>query len=169
MDQPSSRRQRPPRVLSADQQLMFDIRAKVNCDDNVHRFHDVDLLKDVRKTNHDTSDLMLAFHKVGGAGYLLEDIKKLHDMLSENGVERPSEFIDLEALRVGKRDGWIPLWRDWKTPPETAQLMSFALSSPDRYFVFELIEQRQITDIDEIKAILAETKVTHRSLTSGAL
>jgi len=130
-DHPSGGRQRPPRILSADQQLMFDIRAKINRADNATQFQDINFLKDVRRTNYDTSDLMLTFNKVGGSGYSLEDIRQLHNMLAENGVERPSEIIDLDALRDGKQYGWIPRWREWKTPLETARLVTFMLSSPD--------------------------------------
>lgn len=152
---------------------MLDIRKKIDSSDNPCRVNDTNRIKDFRKTNRDTSDLMLTFLNVGGLGRSLQAIKELHDDLSNLGVERPSGVIDVHSLRLdGPQYLMSPSHfgyrRDMKA--KAAEMVTFALNSgDDRELVMSIIKERKPAGIDEITMILADMKTVHSSLSSGVL
>jgi hypothetical protein len=135
--------------------------------------HDLSCLKDFRKTNRDTADLMLTFLNVGGLGRSLRSIKELHDDLSNLGVVRPSEVIDVHSLRLGESyylmsPSHFGYSRDMKV--KAAEMVTFALNSgDDRELIMGIIKERKPSDIDEVKVILTDVKTVHSSLSSGVL
>lgn len=172
---PRRNRERPPRVLSAEQQLLLRIRSKISGDDNQHRLQDKGFLKQNRQTNRDTHELMLAFDRVS-TRYSLFTVHKIHELLLQQGVECPSEFIEDDAIWAalainGTPRGFSRAWdRGLSFGEESTLLIVFALTAGvDRDNIVTMVKERGIKDVSEIKSILAETKGTHQSLTSGAL
>lgn len=172
---PRHNRERPPRVLSEEQQLILSIRSKINDVDNKHRLQDLSFLKDNRKSNRDTSDLMVAFGKMS-TRYSLYTVYKIHNLLFEQGVERPSDFLDDDAIWagleiLGSPSGYSQVWaRGISFDEGKVRLMTYALTAgEDRDAIVRIINDRNFRDVVDIKAFLADTGTSHRSLASGAL
>lgn len=152
---------------------MFDIRQRIDGIDNPCRVYDANCLKDFRKTNRDTDDLMLTFLNVGGLGRSLQSIKELHDDLSRLGVKQPSRVIDIHALKLGESlflmsPSQFGYRRDMKA--KAAEMVTFALNSgDDRELIMSIIKERKPRDVEEIETILADVKTVHSAFSSGVL
>lgn len=164
-------RQRKPRVLSEEQRLMLDIRSAINSTNNKNRMSDNQVLKECRPTNRDTSDLMLAFGKTAGLGYKLELVKILHGLLSKHGAAHPSEFLDVDAIRLSiELEPQLNGWHWDRLSEEATKFVAYVLTAgEDRELVARLAKERKIGTAEEIEPVLAEIKKSHCSLGSGAL
>jgi hypothetical protein len=172
---PQRNRERPPRVLSEEQQLILRIRSNISDIDNKHRLQDLRFLKGIRQSNRDNYDLMVTFGKMS-TRYSLYTAYRIHDLLFDQGVECPSDFLDDDAIWAalainGTPRGFSQVWdRGLSFGEDKAQLMTYVVTAgEDRDIIVRLIEDRGFSDITEIKSFLAETKMAHRSLVSGAL
>lgn len=166
----SASRQRPARILSAEQRLMLDLRAKVEAPTNKHRIWDRGILQEARKRNQKDTDLMLAFSKNVGEDYSLDVIQRLHELLIKHGVVRPSEVMNRDSIKFACETAPALPMIGYRVSSEAELLIAFTLSAGDDWrLISEMIEERQLSTVAEIKAILSEVKMVHPSLASGAL
>jgi hypothetical protein len=118
---------------------------------------------------------MVAFGKMS-TRHSLYTVYKIHNLLFEQGVEHPSDFLDDNAIWAalaihGTPLGFSQTWdRGLPFGEEYALLMTYALTAgADRDNIVRIVGERGIKDASKIKTFLAEIKTAHQSLASGAL